>query len=262
MKTGMFKNGISYFGFRVIAMVTMVIDHLAAIVFSSMDLSDTMRHYLVTIPRYIGRLSMPVFAFFVAEGVLRTHNIKKYLFRLFVLSLIAEVPHDLANYGVVLEFKSQNTVFSLLAGALFCVLYEKLKSQNTAKRYMLLTAGISLGSVLCELLNLEYQFFTPLLILAIYIFSDDYLKMFYASAISFFTIYPLRSYLTALKYGKTVSLLGMLNNVMLEALGLISLYLIACYYNRNKGRNIPKILSYSFYPLQFLLIYLIKILVV
>ena len=64
---------------KIIACITMLIDHIGYIL---------LPEYVVL--RYIGRLTMPIFAFFIGEGCLYTRDRKKYLFRLLSLGLVCQ----------------------------------------------------------------------------------------------------------------------------------------------------------------------------
>lgn len=247
--------GISYFGFRIIAMITMLVDHVTALILDKIPMGEVSRQYFVEIPRYFGRLSMPIFAFFISEGMIRTSNAKKYLFRLFILSIISEIPYDLAVYGKVFTFEKQNSVFGLLFGALLIYSYDVLKSKGTKIHILLQTLLIILVTFLSIVLNVEYMYFVPLLIFIIYLCRDDYYKMFYASSAAFLFIYSSSRYIEFLRKGIRVPMMGLLSNTMCEAVGLVSLYLITNYYNKEKGRKIPKLISYLFYPLHLLILY-------
>ena len=69
---------ISALTLRVIALVTMLIDHIGG-VFGIMEF------------RCIGRISFPIFAFLIVNGCRHTHNLKKYLFRLAAFAVISEI---------------------------------------------------------------------------------------------------------------------------------------------------------------------------
>ena len=55
---------------KLLALITMTIDHIGMILFPHIPLF-----------RIIGRLSMPIFAYMIAEGCRHTRNRKKYLLR-------------------------------------------------------------------------------------------------------------------------------------------------------------------------------------
>ncbi len=71
--------GLSASTLKIIACITMVIDHLGAYIFTD-----------VTVLRIIGRLSFPIFAYFIAEGCRYTrHKLKRFLL-VFGLGLLCE----------------------------------------------------------------------------------------------------------------------------------------------------------------------------
>ena len=71
-----------------IALISMVIDHVA---------------YFFELPvflRWIGRLAAPIFLYFVVEGFCRTHDLKKYLLRMYAVAVLMGVANYLlANYA-------------------------------------------------------------------------------------------------------------------------------------------------------------------
>ena len=73
---------MSAFVLKIIAIITMFIDHIGYI-FSNGKIS-----YF----NYIGRLAFPIFAFQISEGYLHTKNLKKYFLRLFLFALISQIP--------------------------------------------------------------------------------------------------------------------------------------------------------------------------
>lgn len=60
---------MSVFALKILACISMVIDHLGAVVYPD-----------ALWMRYVGRLSFPIFAFLLAEGFYHTKNVKKYLY--------------------------------------------------------------------------------------------------------------------------------------------------------------------------------------
>ena len=102
---------------KIIAMVCMLIDHTAAVLFDrilisrglldAVNASDGGASFLSTgntaviyyadmIMRAIGRISFPIFCFLLIEGFLHTHDVKKYALNLGIFALVSEVPFDLA----------------------------------------------------------------------------------------------------------------------------------------------------------------------
>jgi len=97
---------------RGIAIVTMTIDHIGAIL-----LPDQ-------IPlRVVGRLAFPIFCYLLVLGVESTKKIGHYVIRLCTFALISQVPYFFA-FGIN-PFDRLNILFTLLFGAFMLYLYEK-----------------------------------------------------------------------------------------------------------------------------------------
>ncbi len=69
---------------KLVAIVTMVADHVGMIFFPEVDAL-----------RVVGRLSMPLFAYLVAVGIKRTSDRSAYLCRLFALFVFSQIPYGL-----------------------------------------------------------------------------------------------------------------------------------------------------------------------
>lgn len=96
------KGSLTSSGLKIIAIVTMLIDHIGLVLFPELF-----------ILRLIGRLAFPpIFAFLLVEGFFHTKDVKKYMVRLGMYALISEVPFDLARKGgVVFDISGQNIFF-------------------------------------------------------------------------------------------------------------------------------------------------------
>ena len=121
---------------KVLAVVTMVVDHIASILLYddtwklNMPVEYVDRLYYVM--RVIGRLSFPLYAFLLVEGFEHTRDRKKYGIRLLVFALLSEIPWDLAHGNTIINLGSQNVFFTLLLGfAGLCIIeeYEKKKEK-------------------------------------------------------------------------------------------------------------------------------------
>lgn len=136
---------------KVIAMLTMVIDHTAYVLIpeKSVILISVWGHSLTlyAVMRFIGRISFPIFAFLLVEGFLHTHNQKRYGIRLFVFALISEIPWKLINSGAWYKIK-QNVFFTLLIGYLaLCVIGQIEKAETSKLKYCLALVGLFALSV-------------------------------------------------------------------------------------------------------------------
>jgi len=110
------RKGISQETLKLIACVTMLIDHIAATLVAVLYV-----RYPVDGPafvwlqglydgmRIIGRIAFPIYCFLLVEGAHRTRDPKKYVLRLFVGMLLSEIPFDLAFSPTWLEYQWQLT---------------------------------------------------------------------------------------------------------------------------------------------------------
>jgi hypothetical protein len=97
---------------KVTAIVTMVIDHIYAILYPDM-----------LFLHIIGRLSFPLFAYLIALGIESTKKPKKYMVTLLSFALISQIPYFLA-FGIQ-PFERLNILFSLFLGALTIYFFNK-----------------------------------------------------------------------------------------------------------------------------------------
>lgn len=133
------KKGFSGYHLKMIALITMLIDHIAAVVIwrvyvasfritGSMQLSDFMGDKIIvwvaehqemvyTIyenMRLIGRMAFPIYCFLLVEGFLHTSNVKKYGLRLALFACLSEIPFDLALMGKIWDTSYSNVFFTLV----------------------------------------------------------------------------------------------------------------------------------------------------
>ena len=136
-----------------IAVLTMVIDHVGAILFPDQIWM-----------RVIGRVAFPVYAYCLAEGFRYTSDYRRYLGRLALFAILSEIPFDLAFYGVPFSFAHQNVFFTLTLGLILLWVLERFREQ------LLLCAGAF--AVLCFLaqaLHMDYGAGGLLMVFAFYL---------------------------------------------------------------------------------------------
>lgn len=81
---------------KYLAALCMLADH-AALVFPDLLSQLGLPAWADALPRLLGRLAFPIFAYFVAEGCRRTRFFHRYLLRLGVFALISQAPFTLAT---------------------------------------------------------------------------------------------------------------------------------------------------------------------
>ena len=79
------QKNISANKLKFIAIIAMLIDHIAVAFVSNQSILGQAMHM-------IGRVTMPIMCYFIAEGYYKTHNIKKYALRLLIFSIISYYP--------------------------------------------------------------------------------------------------------------------------------------------------------------------------
>lgn len=80
------KIGLNSAWLKIIALITMTIDHIGYIIFPEQQ-----------IYRYIGRLAFPIFAYLIAEGYTYTRDKKKYFFKMLTMAVLTQIPYVLVQ---------------------------------------------------------------------------------------------------------------------------------------------------------------------
>lgn len=150
------KKGISSFGLKIIAICTMVIDHVGLKFFPGN-----------TGFRVIGRIAFPIFCFLIVEGYFHTSDIRKYMTRLLVFALLSEIPFDIMVKGDIINTGYQNVFFTLFIG--LAMIYAIENSVRPFAKTLWLLAGF----VAAELLKVDYTFYGIALIYIFYNFRDN-----------------------------------------------------------------------------------------
>ncbi len=120
---------------KLIAIAAMVCDHVA---WGFVEFWTPLGQIL----HVIGRLTIPIMCFFIAEGFRKTSSVKEYIKRMLLFSVVAMLPFYLF-FGEMYEYR-QNIIFDLLLGLLLLTVLE----HKTFKRWqkVFLSAGLFLVS--------------------------------------------------------------------------------------------------------------------
>ena len=145
---------------HIIAMILMLMDHLWATLFPAQD-------WLTC----AGRLAFPIFAFMTVEGYFYTHNLKKYIFRLFLFALLSEVPFDLMYGGTWFYPVHQNIIWTFLLGILGIHLIEIARKNQKRWAYLLVAILVAImGMLLGTICMVDYYGAGVLTVLGFYFF--------------------------------------------------------------------------------------------
>ncbi len=116
----------------------------------------------------IGRLTFPIFAFLTVEGFFHTKNFKKYLLRMLIFALIAELPFNMMSGGGLLYPFHQNVLFTFCLALLFLFLEEKARAKGPVI-FVLASVGIVLVSFLAGTLTfVDYNGYGQWMVLLFY----------------------------------------------------------------------------------------------
>lgn len=229
---------------HILAMVFMLSDHSWSTLFPS--------HRWMT---GIGRIAFPIFAFMIVEGYHHTHNLKKYITRMFIFALISEIPFDLMVDGVLFYPFHQNVMWTFLI-ALFCMwVIDKAK----AKEKWWLTVIVALlmsvvGAILGFACFVDYYGVGVLTVLVFYFFRG---KKWWCYAGQFVLMYWLNVELLGGFY-YPVTIFGIEFEIIEQGLALIALIPIWLYRGRQGYHSkLFQYFCYAFYPGHMLLLVII-----
>jgi len=224
------------FEIKIIAIITMLIDHIGLFFFP---------HILIL--RVIGRLSFPLFAWLIANGAVHTKNIIAYAIRLFLFALISQIPFAYVNQQITPPFEGLNVIFTLFLGLAVIIVIQK-----TPRKYFWLLAAI-IASAIADVLYVDYGAVGVLSIISFYLFYNKFDKMVVSQILLLF-ILPYLMFLLEIFYHLHLSFYYM--DSYYEFFGIFSLFFIA-RYNKKQGYKL-KYLFYCFYPLQYVVIIFFK----
>lgn len=250
------KKGISGSTVKIIAIVSMLIDHIGAGILGRLimkanymqimvsgDLNDVMRwlmdngvlYYTYRVMRMIGRLGFPIFCFLLVEGFQRTHDVKKYALRLGLFALISEIPFDLCFNGSILEFGYQNVYFTLFLGMLTMIAFDWIAKKEWAAGEMLnkvakitfSAVALAVGAGIAHVMKTDYAARGVICIMILYIFRKHKPLQIAAGCVAF--LWEVTAPLAFIPIG---------------------------FYNGERGLKM-KYFFYAFYPVHLLLIWLV-----
>ena len=219
---------------KLIAVITMLIDHIALVLFPSLEFTFTplitlgsTEITLYYIFRKIGRLAFPIFCFLITEGYIHTRNKRKYGINLLLFAIISEIPYNFIYSGKFYCFSKANVFFTLLLGYTALYLIDNLK--GNLKRFICI-AALALTALL---FHTDYGYKGVALIVLIYISRNK-------------------------KDLQAVLALPMLSGGIAAWCAFVPINM----YNGNRGFIKGRLLKYAFYifyPLHIILLLLIKV---
>lgn len=141
--------GLSGNALKLIAAVLMLIDHMGLLLFPEQ-----------MIFRIIGRLAMPIFAFFIAEGCRYTRSRKRYFFSIFSLGALCQIVYFLAMGDTYMNILLTFSLSILMIYAYQDVkdAFSQLEPGPKARSVLVLTFTCWLVSLLNRNFAIDYGF--------------------------------------------------------------------------------------------------------
>lgn len=207
---------------KIIALIAMIVDHIGLVFFPN-----------IAVFRIIGRVSFPIFAFFISEGYYYTKSRKKYILTLLIFAIISQ-----PFYILMIGNYTLNILFTFLFSILLMILidYTKSKKSNIVS-YYIIYFSIIIGLSILGLI--EYGSLGVMLPVIFYTFRNSNLK--YIIAIALICFYSI-----------------IFSSIQIYSIVSILLLML---YSGNRGKMNIKYLFYVSYPIHMLLIYLISLIV-
>ena len=214
--------GLSGSALKVIALISMMIDHVALYLMEhGTVLYETMR--------CIGRIAFPVFAFLIAEGFIHTRSRYRYFFTLLGFVVISEIPWYLLNGAD----GTHNVKFTLALGVATLMVLENLLQRSMVLGVLFTVSMAGLASWL----GVDYEWRGVLIIVIFYLFNGYGHSFPYSRGMQCFCIFTLMMH-----YG---------------VIGAVMACIVLSLYNGTRGfvqGSIAKYGFYAFYPVHLIVL--------
>jgi len=239
------EKGLSAATLKHIAIVLMVFNHACSVIFQATGYDGLWlnAHW------YITRAGFILFAFQIAEGMVKTHDRKRYLLRLAALAVLSEIPFDLCLRGCLFDLNRNNVFITLFLGAAAIALADRLGKHFGIGQFLVITLGV----IIADLSYCDHGAVGYLVIVAFYFLRNRPVKMFVTVAV-IIAIGQAMLEIPSLLTDFSGSLGCALLNIALELHGALAFPLIALY-NGQKGKMLGKTFYYLFYPVHLLVLY-------
>lgn len=233
---------------KYIAMVTMLLNHIATIFMSPGSL-------LTQIFLDIGYFTAISMCYFLVEGYQYTHSKKRYAFRLAIFALLSEIPYCLAfaKHGGLESFQ-MNMLFTLLLCFFILVTIEKVSDKSL--KMIIITGLVLLSSIS------DWALYAPIFTL-LFVWSDGSKpKLKITFLISMFG-FGLMNFAERMYYlpncSTSVNLLSAMGTMIGIALSGIAIIYLYNGKRMEKGKAFSKWFFYLFYPAHLLILGIIRL---
>lgn len=223
--------GLSGNQLKLIALITMTVDHMGLILFDQFILL-----------RIVGRLAFPIFAWMIAEGCRHTRSMGRYLGVMAAVAFVCQVVYLIALRSLEMCIM---VTFSLSVG--LCWLLRIAREKKQPLLWALVLAGVAAVFFLTEVLpsispvpyGIDYGFYGVMLPVALYLCRNKKQQLVVAAAV--------------------LCLLALWADWNVQWFALLALPLLALY-NGTRGKRKLKWLFYLYYPAHLVVLFFVRIL--
>lgn len=231
---------MSSFVLKLWAIFAMTLDHIGWAFVPRLSSMGFVLHFL-------GRTTAPIMCFCLVEGYHYTRSKEKYLLRMLLAAVIAQIPFSLYNSGT-LFYPVGNMLFTLF----LCLI--ALMAWDTTLPLVLRILAVVLtcaAAAFCD-----WSYYAVLFCLCFHIFRDNRLPRTIAFCAVVCWLH-VEFYMMYAKFGSPDQALA---NVSIQS-GLFLAAVLLWFYSGQKGRGgrFTQFLFYAYYPAHLLVLYLLKI---
>lgn len=227
------EKGISADILKWIALITMFIDHIGAVILEQIpQIENPAVYVLYYVFRYIGRLAFPIFCFLLVEGFYHTRNRMRYLRDLLIFAMISELPYEIC-FMAEKGNGFHNVYWTLAIGLAMMIALDYVKKKYAGRTTLMNLLIMIVGAYVAESLGTDYGAIGVLLIFILYQTRIDRMKQ---------------------------SIFGSI--AMLYQLTAPIAFVFTFFYNGERKIKKYKYAFYAFYPVHLLLLYLVRFLFV
>ena len=236
--------GLNGLWLKILAMGFMVCDHLWATVVSGQD-------WLTC----LGRLTLPIFAFQIAEGWAHTSDRKKYRRRMFLWALLTEIPFNLMYGSSVIYPFHQNVLFTFWLAMVFLTFIEWAGKKGALARWGAAALSLAVGYYLGFLLFVDYYGYGIITVLLFALTRTlPFGRVIQLLGLAWVNL----ELMGGLVYPVTV--LGHSFEIPRQSFALLALIPIWLYNGQAGSRNKwVRLAGYAFYPVHMLILALVKL---
>ena len=278
---------------KIIAMITMLIDHIGVLFFPG-----------ITLFRTIGRIAFPIFAYQIALGYTYTHDRYEYGRRLLIFAFISQIPYVFLNPTMTFTPTRLNVVFLFTYSLIVLTSYDytrnliNLFKRQISFKYFVLVLCSFLGTVCLIALPMvleisfpafrfSYSSYGLIMILLFYRYNREFVKListYIILSISFAyinggiyllrgldnPIIRLQSFITTLlfKYESIWNNITFwkdgfmrLDGYFFQSRSIVSVLMIPLFERFHFPIRLNKYIGYSFYPLHISLLLVIRLMI-